>query len=541
MPRGLLGQDTDRRPRTLLVMLAMTGCVDAARGSADSTDAIRAALASIPHRPHRALCPERPGLMRCFARIQTDESGAIFHPDARGAGGGYTPSDLRSAYNLPQTGGANETVALIDARDDPNAEQDLAVYRSQYNLPPCTSANGCFKKVNQDGQAGPYPNPDPMWSGEIALDIEMVSAVCPSCKIILVEASSETSDDLGTAVNAAVRLGATAVSNSYGGPEDNTVMMDEEAYYHHPGVFQVAASGDNGYGISYPASSQYVLGVGGTSLTQAPGTARGWAESAWSAGGSGCSQVVAKPSWQTDGDCSMRTSADVAAVGDPSTGVNVYDSYGSGGWVVVGGTSAASPILAAVFALRNSTRATPDYPYRHPEAFYDVTTGSNGSCGTSYLCNAGAGYDGPTGMGTPNASVIVGPVEQADASVPDVSFRPDAFVPDAAPDAALPDATAPDAFVFDAFVVDAFIADAWTGIVDASAPDVDQAPDAGSSGTDQPSDPSVSSDDPSVSGRIDGGCLCVVGKSSWPSWTVALLGFACVLVRRRQGGQPANG
>jgi hypothetical protein len=497
------------------VATAVPSCVDAMRASsAESSDPIRAALASITRRPHRALCPERPGRMRCLARIRTDESGAIYHPQS--TTGGFEPADLASAYNLPAIGGAGQTVALIDALDNPNAEQDLATYRTMFGLPPCTTANGCFRKVNQDGLQGPYPVASPDWAGEIMLDIEMASAACPGCNILLVEASTESSDDLGAAVNTAARLGATAISNSYGSGEDSTILGQEESYYHHPGVFQVASSGDGGYGTIYPSTSKYILAIGGTSLVQAPGTMRGWAESAWDGGGSGCSAVISKPLWQTDADCTSRTAVDVAAVGDPNTGVSVYDSYGSGGWVVMGGTSASAPIVAGIFALKNSTRATPEYPYRHPEAFYDVTMGSNGSCGTSYLCNAGVGYDGPTGMGTPNGSVIVGP-RDADASVPDARFEPDAFVPDAAPDASLPDAFVPDAIPSDASAVAR--SDAGERF------DADQIADGGGV-----SPTSGASAEQPTSGRIGGGCSCAESRGSvngaWWSFASLALFFA---------------
>lgn len=298
-------------------------------------------------------------------------------------------------------------MAIVDAYDDPNAEADLGTYRSTFGLSPCTTANGCFRKVNQSGVQGSYPTANGSWSQEISLDLDMVSAICPNCNILLVEATSNAFTDLGSSVNTAVSLGATEVSNSYGGSEFSTEAL-YESYFNHPGVPITVSSGDNSYGVMFPAASQYVTAVGGTSLTQAS-NARGWTETAWSGAGSGCSAYISKPSWQTDAGCSRRTVADVSAVADPNTGVAVYDSYaylGASGWLVFGGTSVASPIVASVYALagNGSTINDGSYPYGHSGSLYDVVSGSNGSCGGSYLCTAGPGYDGPTGLGTPDGT-----------------------------------------------------------------------------------------------------------------------------------------
>ncbi|GAA2657534.1 peptidase S8 [Streptomyces lunalinharesii] len=362
--------------------------------------------------PTRRLCahPSHPGYMACNAVARTDIKPQLsLRPHA--APSGYGPSDLQSAYNLPQSGGSGQTVAIVDANDDPNAEQDLATYRSQYGLPECSTSNGCFQKVDQNGGTN-YPAADSGWAGEISLDVDMVSSACPSCHILLVEANSASMDDLGTAVNRAVTMGAKFVSNSYGGPEDSTDPTSDEQYFNHPGVAITVSSGDSGYGVEYPAASQYVTAVGGTSLQQ-DSSARGWSESVWgtSAGGegagSGCSQYDAKPSWQKDTGCAKRAVADVASVADPATGLAVYDSYQATGWNVYGGTSAAAPFIAGVYALAGTPGAsdTPaSYPYSHTSALNDVTSGANGSCSPSYLCTAGAGYDGPTGLGTPNGT-----------------------------------------------------------------------------------------------------------------------------------------
>jgi subtilase family serine protease len=229
----------------------------------------------------------------------------------------------------------------------------------------------------------------------------MVSAICPNCKIILVEANSSSLADLGASVDTAASLGANAISNSYGGSESASSATDQN--YNHPGIAITVSSGDGGYGVEFPASSPYVTAVGGTHLVK-DGSARGWSESAWSGAGSGCSAYVPKPSWQKDTGCAMRSVADVSAVADPNTGVAVYETFRrKGGWQVYGGTSVASPIVAAVFALAGGNFA-PSYPYAHTTSLFDVTSGSNGTCGGTYLCTAGSGYDGPTGLGTPDGS-----------------------------------------------------------------------------------------------------------------------------------------
>ncbi len=297
-------------------------------------------------------------------------------------------------------------MAIVDAYDDPYAERDLSVYRSQFKLGTCASSTGCFTKVNQSGVAGSYPRADGAWSQEISLDLDMVSAICPNCRVLLVEANSNSFSDLATAVNTAASRGAVAISNSYGGSEFSSETSMDGADFNHAGVAITASSGDGGYGVEYPASSPNVTAVGGTSLSK---TGAGWAETAWSGSGSGCSAYEAKPNWQTDSGCANRSVADVAAVADPATGVAVYDSYryqGLSGWLVFGGTSVSSPIIASVFALAGNTGSTTgaSYPYSHLTSLNDVTSGSNGSCGGSYLCTAGPGYDGPTGNGTPHGT-----------------------------------------------------------------------------------------------------------------------------------------
>ena len=349
------------------------------------------------------VCSRAPaGYAHCYAllaALSSNRAGANSTPS------GYSPSDLQSAYNLPSsTAGSGQTVAIVDAYDDPNAESDLSVYRSQYGLPACTTANGCFRKVNQNGGTR-YPRASTGWAEEISLDLDMVSAICPNCHILLVEANNNSLTNLGTAVNEAATLGANAISNSYGGGESSSDTTYDSTYYNHPGHAITASSGDNGYGVEYPAASQYVTAVGGTTLNKA-NNSRGWSETAWSGAGSGCSAYDPKPGWQNDSGCSKRTVADVSAVADPNTGVAVYDSYNQPGWLVFGGTSVASPIIASVYALAGNAGSVNygSYPYSHTGNLNDVTSGSNGSCGGSYLCTAGPGYDGPTGNGTPNGT-----------------------------------------------------------------------------------------------------------------------------------------
>jgi subtilase family serine protease len=325
---------------------------------------------------------------------------------------GYAPADLQSAYKLPSsTGGAGQTVAIVDAYNDPYVASDLATYRSTFGLTPCTVANGCFRVVSQTGGTK-LPRNNGSWSEEISLDVDMVSAVCPNCHILLVEASSSSLTNLGTAVNEAAALGATEISNSYGGGESSSDPSYDTSYYHHPGIAVTVSSGDGGYGVEYPAASQYVTAVGGTTLTKASNT-RGWTETAWSGAGSGCSTYDAQPTWQTavsniTAHCGKRAVADVSADADPNTGVAVYDSYsyqGYSGWLVFGGTSVASPITASVYALAGNAASVSygSYPYSHTTSLNDVTSGSNGSCGTD-LCNATTGWDGPTGLGTPSGT-----------------------------------------------------------------------------------------------------------------------------------------
>ncbi len=359
---------------------------------------------------HSCAAPRSTGWAACLALKVTGGTVAATATDSRSpkaAPSGYGPASLRSAYKLPSGGGSGATVAIVDAYDNPSAEKDLAVYRAQFGLPACTTANGCFKKVSQTGSTTALPSPDAGWAEEESLDVDMVSAVAPNAHIILVEANSATMADLGAAVNEAVKLGARYVSNSYGGGESSADPSYDSAYFNHPGVAITVSAGDSGYGTEYPAASKYVTAVGGTHLTTASNS-RGWSETVWSGSGSGCSAYDPKPGWQKDTGCARRTVADVSAVADPATGVAVYDTYGGDpGWEVFGGTSVSAPLIAGVYADagKPSAGSTPSsFPYAHKSALYDVTSGSNGSCGGSYLCTGKPGYDGPTGLGTPNGT-----------------------------------------------------------------------------------------------------------------------------------------
>jgi subtilase family serine protease len=351
----------------------------------------------------------------CFGQVV--RGAGFLSPDGASGPTGYGPSQIRGAYNLTGTSAHGRTVAVVDAYDDPRAEADLAVYRRTFGLPVCTSANGCLRTVNQRGASSPRPAVDYGWAEEISLDLDAVSATCPDCHILLVEADSPSPTALMAAVDTAVRLGASAVSNSYGAPEDSSVLALDR-HLNHAGVAITAAAGDDGYGVQWPASSRYVTAVGGTRLTPAI-NARGWDETAWSGSGSGCSRYEPKPAWQHDAGCPRRTVADVAAVASPDTGLAVYDTLnncplallcdvllntgaaqGLNGWAQIGGTSLSAPIVAAVYALAGN-RGTASYAYSHRSALTDVRSGANGNCGGSYLCTAKTGFDGPTGLGTP--------------------------------------------------------------------------------------------------------------------------------------------
>lgn len=361
---------------------------------------------------HVAVCPQTVGLFaRCHAHVVTDAKGQpLVH--ARGTVSGYSPSDLRDAYKITATGNSSTIVAIVDAFGYPNAEKDLGVYRAQFGLPPCTTDNGCFKKLNQRGQEDNYPSPDTGWAQESALDLDMASAMCPNCTLYLIEGNTNSFKNLGIAAQTAARLGAHVISNSYGGPEGHYVDKFN-AYYDHPGVAVTASTGDDGYGVQFPADSPTVIAVGGTHLVR-DGSTRGWTETVWAGAGSGCSHYQTKPVWQADKGCKNRTAADVSAEADPGTGVAVYGpkAPGSSGWMVFGGTSVAAPLIGGIFGANGGTVDSASTIYANSTALFDVKKGSNGDCGTvkrkQYLCTGKRGYDGPTGLGTPNGETAFG-------------------------------------------------------------------------------------------------------------------------------------
>jgi len=358
------------------------------------------------------------GRQSCFAlkRSGIHPMAASASPNAIPAGVGYGPTQLQSAYALTAasaSNGAGRTIALVDAFDYPSAASDLASYRSAAGLP---AAN--FTKVNQNGQTSPLPSPASAsddWTVEAALDMDMASAICPLCNIVLVEAQDDTSNGLFTAQNAAASL-AGYISNSWGGSESSSeTSMDSADFTHASGIVTTASAGDGDFaaGVIYPATSPKVVSVGGTRLSTAS-NARGWTETVWNTSqgsegtGSGCSAVEAKPSWQSSlslpTGCSRRIDNDVSADADPATGVAVFDTFnGNGGWLEVGGTSASSPMVAAMYALAGNAGANPAQDiYQHTANFNDVTSGNDGTCSPAYLCTAETGFDGPTGIGTPN-------------------------------------------------------------------------------------------------------------------------------------------
>ncbi len=436
-----------RRAPRLSCAAAATLALLAILALAPASAAAAKTLGGARYRVDRVCRAARPGRAACVAMklVPASLTGAELRASAvrqarEAAGGrpavgvkspyaGYlTPERLHAAYALPDATSSStlQTVAVVDAFDDPTAEADLGVYDSQFGLPACTSANGCFRKVNQAGNASPLPKKQGEWAGEISIDVQMAHAICPGCRILLVEANTEEFADLGAAVNAAVALGATEVSNSYAAVEEHADTSLASSFYDHPGVLVAASSGDCGYrneacagaarGANFPADSPHVLAVGGTSLTEAGGA---WTSTTWSEGGSGCSEVFAPAAWQASlpefpaTACGGgRSIADVAAIGDPETGVDVYDSTPEGngfptGWGVWGGTSVSSPIVAAELALAGGAAGV-QYPaatlYAHlgqSGALYDITSGADGSCAGASSCSAAAGYDGPTGVGSP--------------------------------------------------------------------------------------------------------------------------------------------
>ncbi len=415
--------------------------------------ALRGTRTPIHAHVRRAVSPNR------FARRRQHSGGAASPLSVPAAGTPQpgTPAYLQQAYDLAylsQDAGADQTVAVVDAYDDPTAESDLAAYRAKFSLPPCTADNGCFQKVDKNGNpivsaTATAPATNNAWGLEISLDLDAVSALCPKCHILLVEANSFLPSVMAAAQQEAQSLGATVISDSWRiVPTSSQQSFFESNSFAFSGIPTVAASGDSGYVSkdtdpdcayasvtesscnSYPAAQLDVTAVGGTTLAPASG-ARGFGETAWSATGSGCDtwqNGATKPDWQSDIDCAGRAYTDISANGDPATGLLVYDpsyQFSDGtspadGWLVVGGTSEAAPLVAAYYALVQSTTGesatvsfdTPEWLYDSPQRqlLNDPVGGSNGPCDplSPVLCISGSGWDGPTGAGSISGAVVPG-------------------------------------------------------------------------------------------------------------------------------------
>jgi subtilase family serine protease len=357
--------------------------------------------------PTAAVCGG--GQFVCKSHVRVDEHNRI-KPFATPSGLG--PADLTSAYKLNPAITSTATIAIIDAFHYANAASDLATYRSTFGLPPCTVASGCLTILNPTNAGAPPAGDD--WNLEAALDLDMASAACPTCKLVLVEATDDQGNDLFNEQNtAAARAGVVSISNSWGGPSSaSDSSFDSQFFTHTQDVNVFVSSGDSGNTGSagdFPSTSEHVFAVGGTHLVKST-AARGWTETAWSGAGSTCSTRLAEPAFQKGvvptNACTRRAASDISAVADPNTGVAVFNAN-DGGFIVVGGTSASSPFAAGVFARYGISGASHDasFAYAHRTEFFDVTSGRDGNCRTA-LCRAAAGWDGPTGLGTPNGAVL---------------------------------------------------------------------------------------------------------------------------------------
>lgn len=488
-----------------MLLLALAACVAVVPGALARADARQAPSpdqpAAVVHfAVNRPMCarPASPRVMRCFAvqrvTVTRGTPGAYRYRQpsglARGPAGGYTPSDLARAYGYhPRVNRSHLTVAVVMWHDNPRALRDLNTFDRHYGFPRETARS--FRKVNQYGKSGPLPSGDRRAGSETSLDLQAVRAVCRSCRLLLVEAAQPTAGSLATAENTAVRLGAQVVTNSFGEPEHPVSRRVRQAF-DHPGRVLVASVGDDGwYGWdfgnsrhgrsdsrpSFPASYPGLVGVGATTLRLDHSASR-TSETVWNgngradvighrrghpvgAAGGGCSRLYPAQPWQRHepgygrtGCAGKRLSTDVAVLGDPQTGFDVFDKYGSSGWVTVGGSSLSAPLAAGMFALAGGSRGVPFASSQlytnsavHPGLRYDVRSGGNGYCGgaptakcartvhrrwpkagtgnpnalgrglldcsfpasgdasappRSSECNAGRGFDGPSGVGAPN-------------------------------------------------------------------------------------------------------------------------------------------
>lgn len=452
-------------PLAALLLLVLLPAASLAAPLKRSAYRVQKAACATPRSPRGAACQALrlaplsiAGRAAGRAPSRTQSRRASAHSSKRTGpvAGSLTPAQLHGAYELPAETGSSaaQTIAVVDAYDDPTVESDLAVYDQQFGLPECTKANGCLREIDQEGRESPLPPTEGGWATEITIDVQMAHAICQNCHVLLVEANSEETADLAAGVNAAVVAGASEISNSYASFAAESELLTEErevnsSSYEHPGIVITASSGDCGYrdqnnpehasectglpaNVGFPAASPEVVAVGGTALSEAPA---GWQSTVWGNGGGGCSTIFSAPAWQSSlagwsqtGCGSERLSADVSAVADPYTGVAVYDSTPEHpgdretGWLVYGGTSVSSPILAAEYALSGGARGV-SYPaqtlYRHigeGSALYDLTSGSNGSCGGSTACTAATGYDGPSGVGSPLGLAAFAPSSGTPAS-----------------------------------------------------------------------------------------------------------------------------
>jgi subtilase family serine protease len=349
----------------------------------------------------RAVCPGPPaGAAHCHAMVATDAHG---NPQASTSPTGLSPQTIKSVYSFPtsSTAGAGKTIAIVDAYDDPTAENDLAVFSSQYGLPACTTANGCFKKVSQTGGSG-YPRKDAGWALEISLDVQWAHAIAPGAKILLVEARTNSFSNLLTAEDYA-RTHAQYVSNSWGGSE----FSGESSYDSHfsqAGVSFFVSAGDAGLPAEYPSASPNVISVGGTTLNL-DGSGNLLSETGWSSGGGGCSAYETATSAQAAfsdygqaGCAGRRATPDVSLDADPASGVSVYDTttyQGQLGWFRVGGTSASSPMWAGRSAVAGAT-VNAAYVYGSSITYRDITSGNNGApCLTGFdLCSGRGSWVG---------------------------------------------------------------------------------------------------------------------------------------------------
>lgn len=358
--------------------------------------------------PYRYVCPRPTSKKRagCMAAVRTSKSGEMFVlPNAFS---GYGPADFRKAYNTPVTTGKEHTIAIVDAYSNANVATDLAAYDTAYGLPTFPSCSvsvttACLAVFDQRGGTT-IPSHNAAWALEIDLDVQAAHAICQGCRIDLFQADNNSTSSLAAAVQTAVRLGDDVISNSYGSSTEC-----DDAAYDVPNAAVVVSSGDYGFGVECPASMSSVISVGGTSLAL-DGSGDYASETVWDGTGSGCSTLNSAGSWQTSlsnwtatGCGTFRAMNDVAADADPGTGAAIYDAEYSG-WVLVGGTSLAAPLIAGMYALAGSalSRTNPvNSLYSAPYDLRDVTTGNNGTCSTSLQCHAGPGYDLPTGLGTP--------------------------------------------------------------------------------------------------------------------------------------------